>query len=217
MRRAAVRKPGGLSTRTVALLALGLGGANALGAGAHVHGQGELDVAVENGTVDLFLRAPLGDVAGEEGSDAAALETRFGSAATFTFAGAACTLAMHSAEVAALSDSDAADEFSDHEDEHDHEDDDHHDGDHGHGDDHDEEHDDHEEHGDHEGHEEEDHSGHSDALLSWRYDCGGNPARLDASALFELVALEKILVQSLGESGVSSVTLSPEEAELTLR
>lgn len=203
--------------RTLTLLALALGG-DAIAAGAHVHGQGELDVAVENGAVDLFLRAPLGDVTGEEGRDTAALETRLGAAGVFSFAGARCSLATMSVEVAALSDSDAADEFSDLE-EHEHEEARH-----------EESHGDHEAHGDHqeahaheadhEGHEhhgEEDHSGHSDALLSWRYDCDGSPTELTASALFERVALERILVQSIGPAGVVSATLTADEPTLTLR
>ncbi|MEE4301170.1 MAG: DUF2796 domain-containing protein [Pseudomonadales bacterium] len=210
MRPAPLRQP---LPRALALCALALGGTDAVAAGAHVHGQGALDVAVENSAVDLFLRAPLGDVTGEEGRDIAALETRYGGADIFDFVGARCTLATMSAEVAALSDSDAADEFSDvgdHDQEADHEHDDH--------EAHEEHADHHDEHeGDHEGHDAEDHSGHSDALLSWRYDCDGSPTRLDAAALFERVALEKILVQSIGPAGVVSATLTPEETTLPLR
>lgn len=199
----------------LALCTAAFGSPAALAAGAHVHGQGALDVAVEGTMVDLFLRAPLGDVAGEEGSDASALQARFGDAGVFTLAGARCTLAMHEVEVAALADSDAAGEFAD--ESHEHEDHAGHE-EHDHGDEHDG-HGDHEEHGDHEGHDHDadDHSGHSDALMSWRYECDDQPAALSAAALFERVALEKILVQSIGPGGVTSVTLTPAEPGFTLR
>lgn len=206
--------------QALALSALGLGAPPALAAGAHVHGQGALDVAVEGTLVDLFLRAPLGDVAGEEGRDAEALQARFGEAGLFTFTGARCALARHEVEIAAVGESDAAEEFSDEfsyeftgdvheEDEHGGQQD--HDGEHAH--------EDQAAHGDHQAHggDGEDHSGHSDALLSWRYECDDRPEGLSSVALFERVALERILVQSIGPGGVVSVTLTPAEPGFTLR
>jgi len=216
----------------------------AFAAGAHVHGQGNLDIAVEEGRVDMFLTAPLGDVAGDEGSDAAALETRFSSPELFAFAGASCQRTGFSVEITTIGEDDAESFFTDAEsdhdgdEEHDHHEDhgdhdeehDHHEehGDHGdeheeHGD-HDEDHDHHESHGDHdeahsdhEGHhDEDDHSGHKDARMNWVYECDGDPASITAN-LFDLARVERIAVQAVSTGGVESIELTADAKTLTLR
>lgn len=195
---------------------------SAFAAGAHVHGQGTLDVAVENGQVDLFLMAPLGDVTGDEGNDAAALEARFGVAGVFTFAGATCRRASFTAEVTTIGEDDAesfftaaSDEEDDH-DGHDDHDDDHDDGHHDEGH-HDE--DGHEGHGDHhedDDHADEDHSGHRDARLNWVYACEADPQSITAN-LFDLARVDRIVVQAVSTNGVQSIELTADANSLSLR
>ena len=178
------------------LVTLVLAAPGAGAAGAHVHGQGELDVAVEAGRVDLFLRAPLGDLAGEGGRDAPALEARYAAGDVFAFVGARCTLVALDVELAEVGATESEDAFGASADAHGEEA----------GED-----------GAHAGHGSKSPAGHSDGLLNWRYDCGSDPAQLSVTTLFELGRFERLLVQSIGPAGVRSVTLTPDSATLELR
>lgn len=182
-----------------ALIALACCGASAQAAAAHVHGEGELDLAVENGRVDLFLRAPLGDLASDGGRDAPALDARYRETPPFSLTGAPCTLVEHTAEVTAAGGSDPLDAFADAHAGAGHDD-------HGMGGD------DHED-----AHAEDDHGGHSDGVLSWAYECSADPTAFSAAALFEGAAIGRLRVQAIGPAGVTSFTLTPANPELELR
>ena len=184
----------------------------ACAASAHVHGQGNLDIAVEGGRVELFFTAPLGDVTGDEGDDAAALEVRFADPTLFTFAGAACQRLSFEARVTTIGEDDAESFFTasaDATDDHDHDaHDEHHDAD---------DHAGHDEHEEHESHEDDDdHGGHRDARLTWVYTCAKDPDSVTAN-LFDLARVERIDVQAVGVAGVRSVELTAGDNSLALR
>ena len=68
-------------------------GANpAQAARAHVHGEGELSIAVENGQVDLALIAPAADVRADRDESEQAMTVRYGEAELFVFTDATCQL-----------------------------------------------------------------------------------------------------------------------------
>ena len=78
---------------------LGLAPLGAHGAGAHVHGEGRLDIAIEADRLEVFLTAPLGDLAGDGGRDEASLRARFADASPFEFGGATCVPASLEIEI----------------------------------------------------------------------------------------------------------------------
>lgn len=176
----------GISPGTAIGLALAIVSIPAPGAGAHVHGEGRLDVALEDGRIDLFLTAPLGDLRGDGAGDAAALEARFGRADRFALTGAACRLLEHTAELAPVFTATWEDAEPGREGGHEHED-----------------------------HAEEDHSGHSDGYLSWTYLCDGEPERLRAD-LFADTTLVRVRVQAISATGVGGATLTAEADDLAL-
>ncbi len=90
-----------------------------LAAGAHVHGQGELGIAVESGQVDIFLTAPEADLIKEHHGQSA-LAARFARDAIFIFPEASCQLESSEVAPAAVTDSfweEADSENHDHHDE----------------------------------------------------------------------------------------------------
>lgn len=215
----------------------------AFGAGAHVHGQGQLDIAVDDGRVELMLTAPLSDLdSGTDGSDEA-LAARFGVAELFVFADARCTLEGSTVAVA-QDEEDYFEETSTHEEDHEdhkggheehggdhhdaaghgHDDNHHHDDDHhdvaGHDDDdhHDDGHhevDHHDDGAHHDNEDEEDHSGHKDLRLTWVYRCSEDPRGVDV-ALFDVTQLETIKVQAVGASGATAASLTSSERVVAL-
>ncbi len=61
-----------------------------LAAAVHVHGQGQLDIAIESGQVNLYLTAPESDLVDTGNAGQAALETRFARDGLFSFSDASC-------------------------------------------------------------------------------------------------------------------------------
>ncbi len=188
---------------------LAAGSTSAYAARAHVHGEGELSIAIEDGRVDLSLIAPEADVKNSQEESQEALEARFSDPGLFSFEGAACQLISSSVGYA----DDAVVDWSepeahDHEEQHDHDGHDDHDGHHDHADHHD-----HDE--DHHQHEEEDHSGHADSLLTWTFQCSSDPTRLTID-LFAQTGLSLIRVQAIGESGASTADATADEASFSL-
>ena len=59
---------------------------------AHVHGEGELSIAVEDGQVDLALIAPAADVRADGEETEQAMTTRYAEADLFVFTDATCEL-----------------------------------------------------------------------------------------------------------------------------
>ncbi len=228
-----VLKPGSglVSERLTLLLWTALLAPGTYAAGAHIHGQGQLDIAVDDGRVELFLTAPLGDLnSGTDGSEEA-LAARFGAADLFVFANADCALEESSIDVLEV-DEDWFEETSaeggdhhEHEADHDeeaghHADADHHDDGHHakadqhHGDDHHDEGDHHEDEAHHVA-DDEDHSGHKDLALTWVYGCSQDP-RSARVTLFDVTQLEKIKVQAVGASGATAATLTAEDRDVEL-
>jgi hypothetical protein len=175
-----------MATLAQALLAgacsavLVVGTAPAHAARAHVHGEGDLSIAVENGQVDLALIAPAADVRSDEDDSDDAMAARYGKADLFVLADATCQLTASSV---VLADEEVSWAESG----------------------------EHEEPAAHDDHDEE----HSDYLLTWSYQCSTDPDRLSVE-LFDLTSLVLIRVQALGESGVATAELSPDDREVEL-
>lgn len=129
------------------------------GLGAHVHGVGQLDMAIEGGRIEMQLRAPGADIVGFEhqarsdedrASLARALAQLEDPLALFVLPEAAgCTVALARAELEA---EDPEDHHEDHADDHDHD----------HGDDHDHAEEDGHDHGDAHGHDDDHDHDHAD-------------------------------------------------------
>ena len=157
-----------------------------IAARAHVHGEGELGIAIEAGRVDLSLVAPEADVKSDTKESLEALEARFEDAKLFIFEGAACRLIASSVGYA---DDDVAGwtepEEHKHTDHHDHDE------------------------------NQTDDDGHSDRLMTWTYQCTNDPVRLTIG-LFDATHLESIRVQAIGESGAATAEVTAENRQIAL-
>lgn len=199
----------------------------AAAAGAHVHGQGVLDVSVdEDGRVELFLTAPLADLQTETIDGPEAMIQRED---LFEFDGASCRFETSQQETTPVFEDtwaepehqEAASEDAhehEHEEAHEHEHEEQHahaqEKDHGHEEEHAHAHDgDHAGHGD--GHEDHDGGSHSDSYLTWIYQCDTSPQQLRVM-LFEDTHLEQLAVQAVSSSGVDSATLTSSDNEIEL-
>lgn len=168
---------------------------------AHVHGLAHADIAVENGRVEITLRATAYDLVGFERAavDAAeaatiqaarALMLDHGRLWRFSVA-AGCVAQAPVLEVPAAEQA----EGDEHEHSHDHE--------HGH---------------DHEHEHEHEHGGHVDWLARYRFDCTRPEAlRTIDVALFQAVpALQNLRVQLIDGSGARALELTPAQARIVL-
>lgn len=183
-------------TRPIRLLlaCAGLQAAVGWAASAHVHGLGQLDIAVDGGRVDVFLVAPRGDLVTDGDPTPAELAQRLGESG-LTFLGSSCALVNAQGSVDVIEAE--ADAREDH-----------------HGDD---EHD--EERHDEDGHDREgasdSHAGHSDYRFEWQYRCDTVPASLQVE-LFGQTSLERLNVQAVSRAGALGATLTPETPTLRL-
>ena len=207
----------------------------AAAAGAHVHGQGVLDVSIDEGLVELFLVAPLADLKTEAIDGPEAMIQRQD---LFEFEGASCRFVSGSQETAPVfedtwGESEPQEAAHEHEHEHEHEDKSSHAHEEGHthadteahAHAHEEGHaahaheeEAHEHEGDHgHDHDHDDHDGgsHSDSYLTWIYECDGNPAALRVK-LFEDTHLERLAVQAASGSGVNSAELTSSDNNFEL-
>lgn len=177
-----------------------------LAAGAHIHGQGDLDVALDGTRVEVLLIAPLSDLRTEAAGGPAALAER---GDLFAFEGTDCGLVSGAVTSADIFEEvwfeDEADEqpsaHHHHNDGHDqeaadhrHDHDDGHGNGHGHGDNH------------HQAHD-KDNEVHSDSYITWIYRCSAEPETLNV-LLFEDTRLERIRVQAASATGAKTDTLS---------
>ena len=173
---------------------------------AHIHGQGDLDVAVDGNRVEVLLIAPLGDLETEAAGGPDALAARED---LFVFDGAGCELESGSVTSENLFEDvwgEEVDEEHQHSAEHEHR---HetaeHDADHQHGHDHDADH----------AHDDQSSDGHSDSYITWIFNCASKPERV-AVKLFEDTRLERINVQTAGAAGASSDTLTADKNSVAL-
>ena len=204
MQRPTRNRPGRAAGRGASVLVLAaLTAADGGAAEPHLHGRGELSVAIEQGRVDIFLTAPLGDLAAGDTADTETVPARLGHGDVLVFPGANCTFDHSESAVTALAEdpaeahSEDAAEADAHRHEHRH----------------DEGHDPADEGDDHEGHEGQE--GHSDVSMSWRYQCENDPATLQVG-LFALTRLERIEVQAIGAGGVRVATVTAESPRIEL-
>lgn len=191
---------------------------------AHVHGVGQLDIAIEDGEVTLMLRAPGADIVGFEYSpksdeEKAAVEqalahlndplTLFGPSID-----ADCSINSTEANLLFEGEGDEhAHDEHDHEEEHAHDEHDHEE-EHAH-DEHD--HEDEHAHDDHAGSDKA--GGHSEFEATFTLSCG-NPAALDTLALtyFELFPnAQELKIQLITDAGGTATEATAEAATIGLR
>lgn len=178
-------------------LAAGASAAERREAGQHVHGAGELRVAIDGGDVELELAGPAANFVGfehaprspeQERAFAAALASLRDPAQLFSWPTAA-GCALVAAEV----------EAPDHDEDHD---EDHDDGDH-------------DDHGDDHG----DDDGHSEFVAIYSYRCQSPAAldRLGVRVFARFPGTEQLAAAVVGPRGQSAATLTPTAPDLPLR
>ena len=170
---------------------------------AHIHGQGDLDVAVDGNRVEVLLIAPLMDLQTEAAGGPDALAARVD---LFEFGSSACELesgfvsSESTFEDVWRDDDDGHAHSTDHQ--HDHETD-------AHDDEHNHDHDD-----DH-AHDDQSSDGHSDSYITWIFRCASKPEQLTVQ-LFQDTRLERIRVQAAGASGAQADTLTVDNNSIAL-
>lgn len=200
-----VRPPHVVVLATLAA-ALAVPEASAQAQHAHVHGQAFADVAIEDGRVEIQLRATAHDLVGfermpanaeEEARVLAARKAVLDHAALWQFSVAAACVA----EAPVLEVSGAAGQDHDH---HGHEHQSH-------------EHHDHEHHG-HEGHDHKGHAGHSDWIVRYRFRCASPGAlrSIDTGLFAAFPSLQSVTVQLIDARGARGETLTPAVRRIAL-
>lgn len=187
---------------------------------AHVHGQGQLNLAIDGGELEIELIAPGADIVGFEhdantAEDKAAVESAAAKledamAILGIPAAAECILEEVEIESALLEDGDH--DHDDHKDEHGHKDDDH--DDHAHKDE-----DGHKDEHDHDDHDKKDGEQHAEFHAHYHFDCGA-PAELthlDLGYFKQFPNAEELDVQAITASGQISTELTAEKARLDLK
>lgn len=182
---------------------------------AHVHGVGEVNLAIDGAHLLVELHAPGMDIVGFEHAasseaDHAAIEEALGqlelAASVLSFPPlAGCEIETATAELHG--------DMEMHEGEHDHEEDEHHDDDHDH--DHEDEHDDHDD--DHEHHGDDD-GGHTEFEVSYLIACTSieNLTSLAFSYFDHFAHDAELRVQAVGPAGASAYTVTATNPEIDL-
>lgn len=181
------------------------------GMGAHEHGVSQLELAIEDGTLTLALRAPGADIVGFEHAARSDEDKAAVDAALSLLRQPEAVFALPEAAGCTLVEADAGLEGEGdhgHEDEHGHDDHDH--DDHGH-DEHDHEahgHEDHDhEHGAHEEHaHEEGHGGHSEFHAMYVFTCADTAALTEIALPFfqSFPNAQEVTAQYVTDSGVGA-------------
>lgn len=165
---------------------------------AHVHGQAFVDVAVEGGRVEVALRATAHDLVGferkaetpeEEATVLAARKAVLDHGRIWQFSVAArCTAEGPVLDVPGAA---AGEEHHDHDHDHSH---------------------------DHDEHAHDDHAGHSDWTVRYRFRCAAPESlrSIDTGLFTAFPSLQSATVQLLDAGGAREVTLTPGAARLSL-